>query len=58
MCNALTVTKRESAPLPERLCERIAYCAILLTVSKHLLMRHKTSNLPFLQPQSHFLVAY
>lgn len=32
MCNALTVTKRESAPLPERLCERIAYCAILLTV--------------------------
>lgn len=31
MCNALTVT-RESAPLPERLCERIAYCAILLTV--------------------------
>lgn len=32
MCNALTVTKRKSAPLPERLCERIAYCAILLTV--------------------------
>ncbi|EJW8196430.1 TPA: host cell division inhibitor Icd-like protein [Escherichia coli] len=32
MCNALTVTKRESAPLPERLCERIFYCAILLTV--------------------------
>ncbi|EEX1737086.1 host cell division inhibitor Icd-like protein [Escherichia coli] len=32
MCNALTVTKRESAPLPERLCERIAYYAILLTV--------------------------
>ena len=32
MCNVLTVTKRESAPLPERLCERIAYCAILLTV--------------------------
>lgn len=32
MCNALTVTKRESAPLPELLCERIAYCAILLTV--------------------------
>lgn len=32
MCNALTVTKRESAPLPERLCDRIAYCAILLTV--------------------------
>ena len=32
MCNALTVTKRESVPLPERLCERIAYCAILLTV--------------------------
>ena len=32
MCNALIVTKRESAPLPERLCERIAYCAILLTV--------------------------
>ncbi|EHS3216955.1 host cell division inhibitor Icd-like protein [Escherichia coli] len=28
----MTVTKRESAPLPERLCERIAYCAILLTV--------------------------
>ncbi|EFO2503994.1 host cell division inhibitor Icd-like protein [Escherichia coli] len=32
MCNALTVTKRKSAPLPERLCERIFYCAILLTV--------------------------
>lgn len=32
MCNALTVTKRESSPLPERLCERIFYCAILLTV--------------------------
>lgn len=32
MCNALTVTKRESAPLPERLYERIFYCAILLTV--------------------------
>ncbi len=32
MCNALTVTKRESAPLPERLCERIFYCAISLTV--------------------------
>ncbi|HAX6903215.1 TPA: host cell division inhibitor Icd-like protein [Escherichia coli] len=32
MCNALTVTKRKSAPLPERLCERTAYCAILLTV--------------------------
>lgn len=32
MCNALTVTKRESAPLPERLCERIFYSAILLTV--------------------------
>ena len=32
MCNALTVTKRESDPLPERLCERIFYCAILLTV--------------------------
>ncbi|HDW2987935.1 TPA: host cell division inhibitor Icd-like protein [Escherichia coli] len=32
MRNALTVTKRESAPLPERLCERIFYCAILLTV--------------------------
>ena len=32
MCNALTVTKRKSAPLPERLCERISYCAILLTV--------------------------
>ncbi len=32
MCNALTITKRKSAPLPERLCERIAYCAILLTV--------------------------
>ncbi|EFO2498012.1 hypothetical protein B6Q00_06400 [Escherichia coli] len=32
MCNALTVTQRESAPLPERLCERIFYCAILLTV--------------------------
>lgn len=31
MCNALTVTKRESAPLPERLCEQIAYCAILFT---------------------------
>ncbi|ENA9006141.1 host cell division inhibitor Icd-like protein [Escherichia coli] len=28
----MTVTKRKSAPLPERLCERIAYCAILLTV--------------------------
>ncbi|EQA1323389.1 host cell division inhibitor Icd-like protein [Escherichia coli] len=28
----MTVTKRESAPLPERLCERIFYCAILLTV--------------------------
>ncbi|EFL9520614.1 host cell division inhibitor Icd-like protein [Escherichia coli] len=25
MCNALTVTKRKSAPLPERLCERITY---------------------------------
>ncbi|EJY1856818.1 host cell division inhibitor Icd-like protein [Escherichia coli] len=32
MCNALTVTKRKSAPLPERLCEQVAYCAILLTV--------------------------
>ncbi|TLJ09799.1 host cell division inhibitor Icd-like protein [Escherichia sp. E3659] len=32
MCNALTVTKRESAPLPERLCERITCSTILLTV--------------------------
>ncbi|MFO6484822.1 hypothetical protein ACLBR5_19270 [Escherichia coli] len=32
MCNALTVTKRKSAPLPECLCEQVAYCAILLTV--------------------------
>ncbi len=26
MCNALTVTKRESAPLPERLCEQLTCC--------------------------------
>lgn len=32
MCNALTVTKRESAPLPERLCERITCSTILLIV--------------------------
>ncbi len=32
MCNALTVTKRKSAPLPERLCERIAYCAAMFAM--------------------------
>ncbi|EIY9662523.1 host cell division inhibitor Icd-like protein [Escherichia coli] len=32
MCNALTVTKRESAPLPERLCERIAYCTAMFAM--------------------------
>ncbi|EPT5132477.1 host cell division inhibitor Icd-like protein, partial [Escherichia coli] len=26
MCNALTVTKRESAPLPERPCEQLTCC--------------------------------
>lgn len=37
MCNALTVTKRKSAPLPERLCEQVAYCAILLTVYEQII---------------------
>ncbi|HAU9269494.1 TPA: host cell division inhibitor Icd-like protein [Escherichia coli] len=32
MCNALTVTKRESAPLPERLCERIAYSTAMFAM--------------------------
>ncbi|ENC8741273.1 host cell division inhibitor Icd-like protein [Escherichia coli] len=33
MCNALTVTKRESAPLPERLCERITYSTAMFAMS-------------------------
>lgn len=32
MCNALTVTKRESAPLPERLCELVSYSTTTLIV--------------------------
>lgn len=32
MCNALTVTKRESAPLPERLCERITYSTAMFAM--------------------------
>ncbi len=32
MCNALTVTKRESAPLPERLCERITYSTAMFAI--------------------------
>ncbi|EMV2611257.1 host cell division inhibitor Icd-like protein [Escherichia coli] len=32
MCNALTVTKRESAPLPERLCEQITYSAAMFAM--------------------------
>lgn len=32
MCNALTVTKRKSAPLPERLCERIAYSTAMFAI--------------------------
>ncbi|EFJ8467093.1 host cell division inhibitor Icd-like protein [Escherichia coli] len=32
MCNALTVTKRKSAPLPERLCELVSYSTIMLDV--------------------------
>ncbi|HCN9863303.1 TPA: host cell division inhibitor Icd-like protein [Escherichia coli] len=32
MCNALTVTKRESAPLPERLCEQITYSTAMFAM--------------------------
>ncbi|OTC21266.1 hypothetical protein AW118_15885 [Escherichia coli] len=32
MCNALTVTKREGAPLPERLCERITYSTAMFAI--------------------------
>ena len=32
MCNALTVTKRESAPLPERLCERITCSTAMFAI--------------------------
>ncbi|EEY8899484.1 host cell division inhibitor Icd-like protein [Escherichia coli] len=32
MCNALTVTKRKSAPLPERLCERITYSTAMFAM--------------------------
>lgn len=32
MCNALTVTKRKSAPLPERLCERITYSTAMFAI--------------------------
>ncbi|EJK8023137.1 host cell division inhibitor Icd-like protein [Escherichia coli] len=32
MCNALTVIKRESAPLPERLCERITYSTAMFAM--------------------------
>ncbi|EEW0818878.1 host cell division inhibitor Icd-like protein [Escherichia coli] len=32
MCNALIVTKRESAPLPERLCERITYSTAMFAM--------------------------
>lgn len=32
MCNTLTVTKRESAPLPERLCERITYSTAMFAI--------------------------
>ncbi|EDA8241854.1 host cell division inhibitor Icd-like protein [Salmonella enterica subsp. enterica serovar Reading] len=32
MCNAMTVTKRKSAPLPERLCERITYSTAMFAI--------------------------
>ena len=32
MCNALTVTKRKSAPSPERLCERITYSTAMFAM--------------------------
>ncbi|EFO2635773.1 host cell division inhibitor Icd-like protein [Escherichia coli] len=32
MCNALTVTKRKSAPLPERLCERITCSTAMFAI--------------------------